>query len=88
MSAPAALAIAKLSIPETEVSQIKSQREIKIPSGYVQIISVYIKLKRFYLTFLDIARIFCQWQYLNMLQPKTLEFTVAWNVYCWLQHVI
>ncbi|XP_060601880.1 solute carrier family 28 member 3-like isoform X2 [Ruditapes philippinarum] len=33
MSAPAALAIAKISVPETEVSQIKSQAEIKLPSG-------------------------------------------------------
>ncbi|XP_053376292.1 solute carrier family 28 member 3-like isoform X2 [Mercenaria mercenaria] len=33
MSAPAALAIAKISVPETEVSKIKSQKEIKLPSG-------------------------------------------------------
>ncbi|KAL4240292.1 hypothetical protein ACF0H5_001085 [Mactra antiquata] len=33
MSAPAALAIAKISIPETQPSKIKTQKEIKIPTG-------------------------------------------------------
>lgn len=33
MSAPAALAIAKISVPETQVSKIKTQKEIKLPSG-------------------------------------------------------
>ncbi|WAR02831.1 S28A3-like protein [Mya arenaria] len=33
MSAPAALAIAKISIPETQKSQIRSQKEINLPSG-------------------------------------------------------
>ena len=35
MSAPAALAIAKISLPETEVSNIRTQKEIKLPAGYV-----------------------------------------------------
>ncbi|KAH3891845.1 solute carrier family 28 member 3-like [Dreissena polymorpha] len=33
MSAPAALAIAKISVPETQISNIKTQNEIKLPSG-------------------------------------------------------
>ena len=34
MSAPAALAIAKISIPETQVSKIRTQKEIHLPAGY------------------------------------------------------
>ncbi|KAK3587596.1 hypothetical protein CHS0354_032797 [Potamilus streckersoni] len=33
MSAPAALAVSKLSLPETETPKIKSQKEIKITAG-------------------------------------------------------
>ncbi|KAL3857988.1 hypothetical protein ACJMK2_012607 [Sinanodonta woodiana] len=33
MSAPAALAVSKLSLPETEIPKIKSQKEIKITAG-------------------------------------------------------
>ena len=33
MSAPAALAISKISIPETQQSSIRRQKDLKVPSG-------------------------------------------------------
>ncbi len=42
MSAPAALAIAKLFYPETEESHTKTADDMKLPKGYVAWILLYI----------------------------------------------
>lgn len=38
MSAPAAIAVAKLNYPETEVSKFKNNKNLKLPKGLVRVI--------------------------------------------------
>ena len=39
MSAPAALAMAKLFYPEQEVSEVQTGEQMKLPKGYVHLLT-------------------------------------------------